>query len=331
MVKPRDPLRVLEAAYSFEPDERLWMRGLLEAIAGYDLGPGLVLYVAELGKPPGFRSFTGSTDFDERLIDACLRVLPARIWRNIHLPRQLALNAVTMRDVAKTCRFDAQTAQRVIERRLGRALPLAHTVTGGDGDETVILGLCSEGSRSIPSGTREALDAVGAHLGVALRLRKALGGAPNGNDDAADAVLSPAGKVLEAKSPAARASLVTLVEAAKRTERARSRSASAEERLSLWTALFDGHWSILESKESDGKRLLLACRNPPRTMRLRKLSARERSVAHYAALGHPLKYISYELGLGVATVSLTLRSALRKLGLGSRAELIRAFGVGGRL
>jgi hypothetical protein len=58
-------------------------------------------------------------------------------------------------------------------------------------------------------------------------------------------------------------SLLSLVDAAKRTERARSRKANSEERLALWTALVESRWSIVESIEHDGKRMLLACRNEP--------------------------------------------------------------------
>jgi DNA-binding NarL/FixJ family response regulator len=55
------------------------------------------------------------------------------------------------------------------------------------------------------------------------------------------------------------------------------------------------------------------------------LSARERQVLAFAALGHANKLIAYELGLPESTVSSALRSIARKLGARSRLELVRMF------
>jgi DNA-binding CsgD family transcriptional regulator len=51
-------------------------------------------------------------------------------------------------------------------------------------------------------------------------------------------------------------------------------------------------------------------------------------VVSYAVLGHSLKYIAYELGLAISTVSGNLGTAMRKLGVASRAELVRLFAGG---
>jgi DNA-binding NarL/FixJ family response regulator len=111
----------------------------------------------------------------------------------------------------------------------------------------------------------------------------------------------------------------------KQSERARLRNATMEERLDLWPGLVDGRWSIIESIESDGKRSLLLCRNEPRTVAVRSLTTRERAVVQRAVLGHPFKFIAYDLGLPVSTVADVLRTSLRKLGVGSRTDLIRLF------
>ncbi|MBI3200790.1 MAG: helix-turn-helix transcriptional regulator, partial [Myxococcales bacterium] len=59
------------------------------------------------------------------------------------------------------------------------------------------------------------------------------------------------------------------------------------------------------------------------------LTQRERQVLIYRMLGHPLKLIGYELGLGVSTVSVALSSALRKLGVSSVTDVIRILVPGG--
>jgi DNA-binding NarL/FixJ family response regulator len=60
------------------------------------------------------------------------------------------------------------------------------------------------------------------------------------------------------------------------------------------------------------------------------LTRHERSALAFAAMGHQNKYIGYLLGLSPSSVSSLLHSAQRKLGLASRATLIRTFaGVAG--
>lgn len=58
---------------------------------------------------------------------------------------------------------------------------------------------------------------------------------------------------------------------------------------------------------------------------LKALTQRERSVLAFASMGHQNKFIAYLLGLSAGTVAAHLRSAQRKLGLASRAELIGSF------
>jgi DNA-binding NarL/FixJ family response regulator len=99
----------------------------------------------------------------------------------------------------------------------------------------------------------------------------------------------------------------------------------------LWRALIHAEWSLIDTVESDGKRVVVARRNRPATPRHRALTRMERVVAFYAAAGHSHKTMAYELGLTASTVSLHLRSALVKLGIGTRAELARLYGTPARL
>ena len=69
----------------------------------------------------------------------------------------------------------------------------------------------------------------------------------------------------------------------------------------------------------------MLCKNEPRTVAVRALTTRERAVVQRAVLGHPFKFIAYDLGLPLSTVADVLKLALRKLGVGSRTELIRLF------
>ena len=119
----------------------------------------------------------------------------------------------------------------------------------------------------------------------------------------------------------------SLADAVRRMDRARGalRRADPEEALGLWRGLVDGTWSLVDHCDSDGKRYVLARRNEPGVRDPKALTQRERSVAAFAAMGHQDKFIGYLLGISAGTVSEHLQSARRKLGLTSRAELIRRF------
>jgi DNA-binding CsgD family transcriptional regulator len=173
-----------------------------------------------------------------------------------------------------------------------------------------------------PHGDRSVLGLVGAHLGAALRLRSLVG------PTEPEAVLSPSGNVLHA-TDTAKPVRESLVSAVLRSEQARGRmrKAAPQEAMRAWEALVRGQWTIVETVERDGKRLLLARRNPLRPPGLLDLTADERSVAWLAACSHSYKYIAYELGIPLATVASRLRRAMRKLRITNRGELIQRLGV----
>jgi DNA-binding NarL/FixJ family response regulator len=130
----------------------------------------------------------------------------------------------------------------------------------------------------------------------------------------------------EATSADARASLAEAVRASE-TARGRMRRSSPDEAIGLWMALVQGRWTILDSAERGGKRILLARKNPLRGGSLLDLTADERDVAWLAAQGHSYKYIGYELGVPLSTVAGRLRRAMRKLRIRSRTELLRKLGA----
>jgi DNA-binding CsgD family transcriptional regulator len=74
--------------------------------------------------------------------------------------------------------------------------------------------------------------------------------------------------------------------------------------------------------DSDGRRFVLAHPNPPDLRDPRGLTERERQVATYAVLGETNKLISYRLGISQPKVSTALKSAMRKLGVQTRPQLV---------
>lgn len=84
--------------------------------------------------------------------------------------------------------------------------------------------------------------------------------------------------------------------------------------LRAWRGLISGSLSVVDRFDHGGRRFVVVCRAET-TGASRGLSAREREVLAYAALGYSNKHIAYALGLAPSTISTHLRSAMRRLGL----------------
>ncbi len=164
---------------------------------------------------------------------------------------------------------------------------------------------------------------VATHIAAGLRLR----GAPIADRDlplGAEALLEGDGTLVEARGVAqGRDARAALRDAARKADEARGRLRhhDGERALALWEGLVDGRWSLVDFFDSDGRRFLVARQNDPRVQDPRSLTARERQIVHYVALGHTTKVVAYDLGLAESTVDTHLKKAMRKLGLKSRAAL----------
>lgn len=183
------------------------------------------------------------------------------------------------------------------------------------------------------SGTdREIWKMVGAHLVSGFRLRQSIEearqtiGHPSSLPENAEAVLDP--KNLNITDAVGRAkgkgTGEFIREAARLIDRARGRMRKddPDEALRIWKALVEGRWSLVDWFDSDGRRFVLAHPNPPNLRDPRGLTERETQVATYAALGETNKLISYRLGISQPKVSTALKSAMRKLGVQTRPQLV---------
>ncbi len=187
---------------------------------------------------------------------------------------------------------------------------------------------------SLPSRReRGHLERIAAHLAAARRLRSSSLDRPGRTESCvndADAVVSADGLVIHAEGDArAREARSALCDAARRIDRARARkgASSPEEALALWRALVEGRWSLVERFDTDGRRLFVARRNDPASRTHHALSELERKVVALVALGHSQKMCAYELGRCEGTVSSLARSAMRKLGVRTRGELVELYGA----
>ena len=193
------------------------------------------------------------------------------------------------------------------------------SVSGTDpSGRALVLSLLQQGKPS--PRLRVALGRLAGQFAAALRLRLRPETQPA-------AWLDPSGRVLDAEGDAVadRAALRRQALAMERARREETDDPAAA--LGSWKALVEGRWTVVERFESDGRRLLIARRNEPETWRLYALSEPERKVVAFLRLSHPAKLIAYELGYSEVMVSRLTQSALRKLGLRTRAELIELHGA----
>lgn len=162
-----------------------------------------------------------------------------------------------------------------------------------------------------------------AHLLTGLRLHSRVQ-----RQRSPDAVIDPSGCVVHAERKARSSDArEALRRRALEIDRVRTRAGRREAgaALEVWKGLVEGTWTLVDSFESDGRRYYIAHRNDPKLTIPRPVSARERQVLAFAAIGYSNKQIAYALGLAASTVSSHLQSALRRLGVRELSTLASVF------
>ena len=185
--------------------------------------------------------------------------------------------------------------------------------------------------RQVRPAERRMYAMLSAHVQSGWRLRERLAAVPESSpapESPGEAVLDRRGRVVHAEGAAREADRrEALVAAAERMGRARSRGLGrGAEALAVWDGLIDGTWSLVERFDTDGQRFIVAHRNPHRARDPRGLTPMETRVAGLASRGYADKLVAYHLGIAEGTASSHLATAMSKLGMANRAELVRRFG-----
>lgn len=313
----RDYLRIVEAIYAPAADDQAWLQQIVDAAdKTFDLGRGVAAYTY-VTRDDGFElgSFAADPIHAQRLLSTSHEI-SARDPNTLRLAHAKLPRVETAAQVHAAWP-DAEGWKLLQASGVGDALAIkAHDASGfGCALITASAELIEVSPR-----TRGALERVAAHLGAGLRLRRR---APESIDDA-DAVFNAHGEVEHVRAEAGSRALLER-EIERRKQGQALRQVEPEQALDLWRALISGRWSLVDHIDRDGKRFVLARRNPPNVHEPTALSPNERAVAVFAAWGMTNKLIAYELGLAPSTVSGLLLSALRKLRLSSRAELCAMF------
>lgn len=325
----KNTIDLIEAGYRLDRDDDAWMRDVLEAARpSLDGGLGVLAFRFDIHRAPEQPTSRPIVlGADPRLVDVVGKVTAGMTSaERAHMTMggpTVALSNSHFRKLGAGAGADGHAVARAMG--FGDVLGVRVFDVSGVG---LFLAAPLPATRPISPAIAYAWKRVGAHLGAALRLRRALatssGGAP------VEAVLDAGGKFHHAE-PAAqgKTAQATLRAAVHAMMRARGPMRRDEPRAAadLWRALVAGQWTLIDRFESDGRHVVVARKNPPGAQDPRGLSERERAVAHYLALGHANKQIAYTLGLAEGTVGAIVSRVARKVGARSRAALAaRLFG-----
>jgi DNA-binding CsgD family transcriptional regulator len=328
---------LVEVAYDLEKPDSEWLQSLIDAGAPI-LDQGLGIFAIKFMSPPpdggGAQVAIDDVylhsireDYPKRFDDARM-LIPPGIYQKLAPP-----------GFASTwSEMSADYPQISIDflRVLGHSDVLGIHASDPNGVGILINAPLAEAGRLTPR-ARERWQMLGAHIASAFRLRQGLKSMATDSSRAvthlprnAEAVFdiesfrtvdqigrAEGGRVLNALRTAAR----TVDEA-----RGALRRDDPEKALDIWKVLVSGRWSMVDWFDTDGRRFVLAIPNSPELSDPRGLTEQESQVVSYLLLGDTNKLIAYRLGLSASRVSGLLKSAMSKLGVTSKIQLLEKLG-----
>jgi DNA-binding CsgD family transcriptional regulator len=318
-----DPISVLESAYRLDHEDRTdWLESILETLYEQcDLpelrGAGASFLELDHDDGPRFHETVAAsgTDFD------------ADFFLNM-------ISAQPIEDAVARIRKDG-TACGTLGQRLGLTREMMDGAEPSPLGFSDILGVSAYDPEgwglvfALPAGKfietnptfLETLHRVAIHIAAAFRLQRRLTGSVL---DDADAIFDAHGK-LEHLADGAEQHRADATESIERIRKVRSsfRGELSSDGLEIWKGLLDGRWSLADAFDTDGRQFFVLRKNDPTVGGPEELTRRERQIVSYAAVADTNQIIAYELGISPSTVSTLLGRAMKKLGVDSRAQLIR--------
>ncbi len=330
-----DAISIVEAAYDCDGDPRAWLDRLLEhAAPKLDRGFGVVASTYAPDKGPEDMAFV-----NRGMRPADLDALVAMTVANADIFHKMFSSAAPSMAPHNTA-----SATAGLTKEQARSWPgyVQYLHPLGIRDVVGVMARDVSGhavhiSAPIPDlrrptrFERATWSRIAAHISAGARVRRAVEKLVTGDwAEGADAVVSASGSLVHCEKGAQGSdNREAFRRATKAIDRARSKARGNEdEALDLWQGLVAGRWSLIEQFDSDGRRFMVARRNEPQVADPRALNLRERQVLAYVAMGHPAKLIAYSLGVSQSSISTTRRTAMRKLGLQTTADVVRLFAEG---
>jgi len=319
-----------EAAYDLELDDDAWLQAILQrGLPVLDQGLGAAGF--EYACPPDATAevvlqrlhvASGPKDFAERHMRALSTMDPAVLRRRLRPGCASTASAITQDHPEELAHYVSHVdyCKDV----------LFLTAVDARGAGVAVLAPLSEVT-TLSRQDAQRWQMLAAHVETGHRLRQGLREI-DPDEDLTDDLPHDAEAIFEARNfrltdvaGRAREGTATkkLREAALIVDRARAmRHADPDKALEIWKALVQGRWSMVDWFDSDRRRFVLAIPNSPQISDPRGLCERESQVVAQAVLGHTNKMIAYRLGLSTSRVSMLLRSAMRKLSVRTRAQLV---------
>ena len=328
---------LVEVAYDLEKSNSDWLPSLIE-VGVPILDQGLGVFAMDSVLPPadgGGAQVTINTmhlhslpeDFPNRF-DAARMCVPPGIFQQVTPPGFVG----TWSEMSK----DYPEVSKDFLRALGYPDLLAIYASDPNGVGVLISAPLPQASSLTPK-TRERWKMLGAHIASAFRLRqglRTLGGDSSRISSAlprdAEAVLDVEGFRIVDHVGRAKGGRVleTLRGAAQSVDRARGalRREDPQKALEIWKSLISGRWTMVDWFDTDGRRFVLAIPNSPELDDPRGLTEQESQVVNFLLLGDTSKLIAYRLGMSASRVSGLLKSAMRKLGVTSKIQMLEKLG-----
>ncbi len=337
-----DAISVVEASYQLGGTDEQWLMGVAKAVDELPFPEPvgtLAYHIKPLGG--GFRIETpvqAGSQYDlvgriarmGRLLDRCREGSTGLAERACALVYERVIRAATeLRPdqllIDEYRRFGPRWMYTLGVPKTRDVMLLVNQHIDGLGTTIIARGTSRRGSLS--PAQRRMYQMLGAHIKAGYRLRHRLtpalslpGARPCGAviDARTMRVVNASGDAQEAPARDA------IRQAAVAVDQLRaSKGERGEQALDVWQGLIDGRWSLIDHVETDGKRLILAHRNPERVRDPRGLTDMEARVARLAARGYANKLIGYHLGISEGTVAAHLHRCCRKLRASGRTQLVK--------
>jgi DNA-binding NarL/FixJ family response regulator len=305
---------ITEAAYTFQGDPAAWADGLHAALGpSLDLGQGTLV------------GLVGFPDQGLRLDHLASRGGASRVHQAV-MRLSLLLAPGTLRDAFFSGRVLGSSSGRYAQGDFARLEQRARSVRSRDAagfcvndtvDQGVMVVAPSRERLTLPAQPSPLVQGLARHIGTGLRLRRVIHGATL-EDPAIEAIFDPNGRTQRAVGMAR---MQNALDRLREVVRERDRASLPLPDSSAWDAVIAGRWSLIDRFDSDGRRFVVAYRNPPGVLDPRRLTAREEGVTTLATVGRSNKEIGLDLGVPEQDVATLLTTALAKLGLASRTLL----------
>jgi DNA-binding NarL/FixJ family response regulator len=315
VIQPDCARAVTRAAYAFAGGLEEWAAGVHEALGpSLDFGQGTLVAVVEFPEK-GVRirhlvSRGGASRVHHAVVRLSAFLAAEKLRASFFNGRVLG---------ASSGHYDDAEFARLEARARGlRTRDAAGFCVNDAVDHGFMLVSPSAQRLRFPDQPAPAVRRLGEHISTGLRLQRILASTAL-EDPSVEAILDAEGRPQHAVGMARmQGALDTLRRSVLARANADDDAFAADP---AWNAVLAGRWSLVDRFDSDGRRYVVAYRNPPGVLDPRRLTPREEGVTAMAAIGRSNKEIAAQLGVTASTVATLLAAALGKLGLASRTLL----------